>query len=152
MPPEIYNARPSLGSITAAGFNAVVEINGFSIIADFEFGGLVYISQDGTYSYTPAIVGTPNGCDPLLARSLIPPGATVVGSYHTHGAFHKPTDNDFSIRIPGRGMGDIGVYHFLAENRNSPWYGFLGTPSGDIRLYVAYPNGTSIPSRSLVGW
>jgi hypothetical protein len=50
-----------------------------------EYAGNIYRNPDGSYGFSaPATRGSPNFSDP--SDSLVPEGAVIVGTYHSHAA------------------------------------------------------------------
>lgn len=63
-----------------AAANAIGDINGTSIRGDREYGGWLYRTPNGWYSYTAPIMGSQHSVN------VGPPIAGAIGNYHTHGA------------------------------------------------------------------
>jgi RHS repeat-associated protein len=112
-----------------AARHALADILQKSIDEDVEYGGLIYLNPDGTYSYTPARTdnlkhtvypGSPSSC---------PRGTRLVADYHTHG--------DESPDYFGEGFSakDILTAHSTKE-RDYPIDSFLATPSGMFQQYI----------------
>lgn len=117
-------------SADEAGRDAITNINDTSIAENKEYGGYVYKNADGTYSYTAPNPGT------LDSTQLgpKPDSGTVVGDYHTHGAYDPKYDNEnFS---PQDKVGYSGDYR----------YGYLGTPNKTFQRYDS-KDGTITPCK-----
>jgi RHS repeat-associated protein len=103
-----------------AAIQAIREINNRSISEDVEYAGRIYRNKDQSYSYTAPRRGTRNTSDP----GVCPSGTKRVGGYHTHGdkrLFYDDenfSDEDLDITDQEKGIGA------------------LGTPNGDIKIYV----------------
>jgi hypothetical protein len=73
---------PGPDQAAAAGLK---EIYGRSMDSGHEYAGQIYRNPDGTYSFSPPVTDRdPDNSTP--SKSPVPPGATVVGTYHSHGA------------------------------------------------------------------
>jgi Domain of unknown function (DUF4329) len=117
-------------SADEAGRDAITYINDTSIAENKEYGGYVYKNADGTYTYTKPNPGT------LDSTQLgpKPDSGTVVGDYHTHGAYDPKYDNEnFS---PQDKVGYSGDYR----------YGYLGTPNKTFQRYDS-KDGTITPCK-----
>ena len=103
-----------------AGKQALRGINPTSIAQGLEYAGRIYKNPDGTYSYTRPNRGTKDSS----STGLCPAGTTDAGDCHTHGANDPEYDNEnFSITDK-------------AANDSGQLPGFLGTPNGDIKIYI----------------
>jgi RHS repeat-associated protein len=49
-----------------------------------EYGGWIYGNEDGTYSFTKPVRGTPYEVDPGDQAKVLPPGTFPAGGYRTH--------------------------------------------------------------------
>lgn len=99
------------------------RINPKSIRENKEFGGWVFVNQDGSYSSTEPVQGD-NDSVRLPARSIvIPRGSAATASYHTHAGFDPRYDNEnFSPTD-------------LELNRDLNLDGYLGTPGGLFKYH-----------------
>jgi len=141
-----YIARRKRGPFATqddAARAALRSANPRSMRANREYAGLIYRGADGQYYYSGPIRGTDQSARPQDAPA--PPGAQVVGNYHTHG--------DYSTADPVTGAavrtGDPARDDFNSDNFSTtdkryianqgtgiPGYaGYLGTPSGTFRRY-----------------
>ena len=88
-----------------------------------EYGGWIYGNEDGTYSFTKPVRGTPYEVDPGDQAKVLPPGTFPAGGYHTH--------------VPIPGVEPELLENFSNRDRNwargmcMPLY--LGTPGGVIK-------------------
>jgi len=103
----------------AAGKAAIRDIWEQSQREGVEYGGWVYRNDDGTYSYTEPVRGTPDEVN--FSDVGIPKGATHWGGYHTH------------VPIP-----DGALENFSEVDKNWVRYYcslplYLGTPGGIIK-------------------
>ncbi len=103
-----------------AGIDAILFINPTSISEDIEYGGWVFQNLDSTYSYTNP---NPGGAYSTNLGTK-PSTGTIVGDYHTHAAYKRPSDEYFSLADE---VGYSGEYNT----------GYLGTPSGAVKRYNA---------------
>ncbi|SFF06000.1 RHS repeat-associated core domain-containing protein [Dyella marensis] len=111
-------------SISAAGMAAVGDVINASISSNLEYGGTIYRTWDGGYSYTEPNIGTATYVDTGTA----PLFHAKVGDYHTHGApSGSPWDDDFTEQ-------DTNSNDNGGEN-GGPIYGFLGTTHGETKMY-----------------
>ena len=117
---------------------ALAEANRLSIRDNREYGGRVYENPDGTFSFTPPQQGGLDTFD--LSSVTVPPDATTVADYHTHGDYTY----DDGERTSDPSKDDYDSEHFSPQDRNSsanmargnPNYrSYLGTPSGALREY-----------------
>lgn len=76
----------------SAAIAALNEIMATSRGLDREWGGIIYMNMDGTFSYTTPIQGMRKGLpapknNPIQGRDWdwFPPGTNVAGWYHAHG-------------------------------------------------------------------
>ncbi|WP_082320192.1 DUF4329 domain-containing protein [Ralstonia solanacearum] len=93
-----------------------------SIYKNQEFGGMVYRSRNGTYSYTAPRSGGNAAVNPG-GPSACPAETTPSAYYHTHGAYAPNYDSEnFS-------SGDINcASHFGVD-------GYVGTPNSAFKEY-----------------
>jgi hypothetical protein len=122
---------------------AAEAYNPLSVARNKEFGGLVYESG-GKYFSTAAVQGERNKLNLGDATKFVPKGATVVGAWHTHGAYDRRLDDlragigrriDYNQVPSGRDIDSTLLSKALLET-----YGLsgrigvhiLGTPSGQI--------------------
>ncbi|RMF38899.1 MAG: DUF4329 domain-containing protein [Alphaproteobacteria bacterium] len=120
---------------------ALDAANPQSIADNREYGGLVYRNPDGTYGYTNPSGGTGTGFNPHAISA--PPGATVVGDYHTHGDYSVVGPNG-PVRTSDPAQDSYNSDNFSSADINginadaagNPEYrGYLGTPSGKYLEY-----------------
>ena len=98
---------------------------------DREFGVVLYVNKDGTYSYTNPNIGEVGSGTVDIPRS--PPGTIPVGAYHTHGYYNPGGVNDFFSSRDKR----AAINSLQSE--------YLGTPSG---FFLKYNPFTAITSRT----
>jgi uncharacterized Zn-binding protein involved in type VI secretion len=122
---------------------ALEEANPESIKTNVEWGGLVYRNPDGTFGYTaPSRSTEANHFDPTTAS--VPPGATVVGDYHTHGDYSvmDGLDPETAVRTSDPTNDHLDCDNFSPDDkamakeraRGNPGYrSYLGTPGGTFR-------------------
>ena len=125
-----------------AARGALDNINPKSIQDNQEYAGLIYQDKDGKYYYTDPVGG--NGDSSQPEDSPAPNGTTVVGNYHTHGAYSsadatgKPVRTD-DPRTDGFNSDDFSsddkAVYASAAKPGQPYTGYLGTPSGTYRRY-----------------
>lgn len=122
---------------------ALNATNPTSIRENREYAGLIYRGPDGKYYYTGPVHGSGVGANPRNAPA--PPGAQVVGDYHTHGDYSTadPVTHD-PVRTSDPSRDDFNSDHFSTPDKRGiasdgsgvPGYtGYLGTPSGTFRRY-----------------
>jgi len=123
---------------------ALDEANPQSIDDNLEYGGLIYRDNaTGKYGYSGPIRGTDQGVNPSDAP--IPPGTELVGDYHTHADYstydsatgkavrtNDPAKDEFNSDNFSQGDFD-GIDADSAGK--SGYKGYLGTPSGDYKVY-----------------
>ncbi|HEY0144154.1 MAG TPA: DUF4329 domain-containing protein [Thermoanaerobaculia bacterium] len=118
----ISRAGTPFSSQDAAARAALTEVCATSVREDREYGGSVYLyDQFGKYYYTFPVAGEQHG---MASITSPPPGATMVGSYHSHGAESGPQVDDESFSPL-----DMGVHNIYNVR------GYLVTPSGHMRAY-----------------
>jgi uncharacterized Zn-binding protein involved in type VI secretion len=126
----------------AAAVAALNEANSPSIAQNREFGGLIYQNPDGTYGYTEPSPGDGASFDPTTVSA--PPGATVVGDYHTHADYSTEGPNGEPQRTTDPSQDAYNSDNFSQDDRdgitndaagNPDYRGYLGTPSGQFREY-----------------
>lgn len=99
------------------------DVNDRSICERQEYGGYVYVNDDGTYSYSEPV--TVN--EKATVTIHVPRTLNLVGLYHTHGGYDPSfwgehfSDVDLDVADTGRN----GI-SFLS---------YLGTPSGAVVRY-----------------
>jgi len=126
-----------------AAHAALCTANPASIHDNLEYGGLIFQGTDGKYYYTGPLRGTDQGANPAAAAP--PAGATVVGDYHTHGDYSTADPaTGAAVRTSAAARDDFDSDHFSATDKsgiaddgagNPAYRGYLGTPSGDFRVY-----------------
>ncbi len=97
--PEITLRGTSTQSRAGERFNtqdeaaraALAEIYRPTLANNVEYGGIIYRTPDGKYSFSPPITDGANG-EVTPHNSPIPPGAVPVGWYHSHP--HREADNE----------------------------------------------------------
>ena len=118
-------ARAMAASNTAreAAVKMMKLFNPISTRINREFGGLLYKDADGKIRSTTPIRGSEDELRRVVARGvpLMPSGATVVGSWHTHARYRRHTDQRLSQvdintansnviqNAYNRGMSDVSV-------------------------------------------
>lgn len=145
-----------------AGRLALAGANPRSIRENLEYGGLIYELPSGRYSYTRPLPGTDQGFNPSSARSTVPPGAIVVGDYHTHGdysVFDPVTGRAIRTGDPARdafnsdNFSSADLAGIAADAAGAPNYrGYLGTPSGALKAYDPSTGTTYNINRSFWDW
>ncbi|MEZ5399667.1 MAG: DUF4329 domain-containing protein [Bryobacteraceae bacterium] len=126
-------------SLDEAARAALQLANPQSIQANLEYSGLIYQGADGKFYFTGPAQGTDQGANPLT-QAPAPPGATVVGDYHTHAAYslQDPATGD-AIRTDDPARDGFNSDNFSGQDKsdsNTQGYpGYLGTPSGTFRKY-----------------
>jgi uncharacterized Zn-binding protein involved in type VI secretion len=132
----------SFASQEAAAIAALSEANPQSIAANQEYGGLIYRNADGTYGYTVPSPGDGTSFNPSSVSA--PPGATVVGDYHTHGDYSVSGADGNPQRTSDPARDDYNSDNFSRSDirgirndaaGNPDYRGYLGTPSGTFREY-----------------
>ncbi|MGB0906878.1 MAG: conjugal transfer protein TraG N-terminal domain-containing protein [Maricaulaceae bacterium] len=154
---ELDSPAPGMGALDfALASNAVSqEISAImpqTIGKDTEFGGLVYKTSNG-FGATPAREGQINpvtgqrSFDPAQSVQDVPPGALIIGDYHTHGAnpnngvdYNGFSQSDIAAINADRGMPGL-------DQTGSPYFvgGWLGGTEGQLSFYPAdkLPDGAS---------
>jgi len=132
-----------------AAFAALAKYNPLSIRDNKEYGGLIYKNADGTYGFTPPVIGDYNGVK--LRDIKLPQGAVGVADYHTHGDYSDSDGNrttkdldrhdSDNFSTPDR-EGNTTLWKIdrdYAKTLGTPqmdWnVGYLGTPSGVFKKY-----------------
>ena len=121
--------------------------------------GMTFVTAGGQYSYTSAVHGDWDGCQPLDAMGAIPAGSIPEGGYHSHGAYDPAYENE---RFSGQTGDNVGgdVMWSLQDLFNLRALS-VATPGGNVMIY--YPTqacqafflggpigtGTTIP---ICGW
>ena len=130
------------GSADDAARAALNNANPQSIQDNKEYAGLIYQDQDGKYYYTDPEGGNGDTSQPY--DSPAPAGATVVGSYHTHGDYSTMDANGNPVRTDDPGKDQFNSDDFSREDKaffqahSAPGQnhtGYVGTPSGKFRRY-----------------
>lgn len=115
---------------------ALNKYNPMSIFKNREYGGIIFRTKNGNYGYTRGRLGTGRTA-PSIKGSLdgMPKDSTIVGQYHTHGAYsdinfnrtNKAGDHWNSDRFSQQ---DKRVH--VGLSKQLPYYNssYLGTPSG----------------------
>lgn len=125
---DFYGLKPGdrYSSPDAAGEAAIRDINPKSIIESVEYAGRIYKKADGSYSYTKPRKGTKDtsnaGSCPIFTQN--------AGDYHTHGG-PLPGYDDENFADNDKDGND---------SENVP--GYLGTPTGKIKVYMPLPGST----------
>ena len=99
----LYPAR--YGSADDAGIASIQSAVPLSDTIKAEHAGLIYQYPDMSWSYTPPLtlpVPAFTHSQPFMGLPFVPPGATVIGSYHTHP--WKPGFNGAVTASDGPGM------------------------------------------------
>jgi hypothetical protein len=89
-------------TLKAAAIKTLGYLRPISAALGVEIAGLFYSGLVGgvtMYGATPGIVGIEEFSNPTLAEPFVPPGASIVGSYHTHNL--DPTGQDDPDRLGG---------------------------------------------------
>ena len=123
----------------AAARDALTHVNPMSILRNREYGGTIYQSPNGSYSWTRPVGGAGDRVNPLL--SFPPRGAMLVVDYHTHGDYSKP-----SFIIPLLGLLGPPVRCEAADDA----YGSDRFHGSDYAIYNALarnPAGVRTPRR-----
>ncbi len=116
----------------AAGTAAINCANGASIATNTEYGGSIYQTSSGRYSFTLPVPGTSDSVN--IDYTAIPVGTTIAGDYHTHGAYDPQYYNEQFSPTDIHGNSSAGLP------------GFLGTPQDRIEIFypgqaATYPYG-----------
>ena len=137
-----------------AAYAALTDANPLSIRDNREYAGLIYRESDGRYFYTGPVRGSATGANPYSAPA--PAGATVVGDYHTHGAYSVydsvtgealRTDDPSNDDYDSDNFSSTDRRGIAADGRGNPDYrGYLGTPSGNFRSYNPITGAESVLS------
>lgn len=127
-------------TISDAAIQAIRDINPTSIKEGREYAGLVYQVADGVYTYTSPNPGSSSRSMPSFFSTV---WVTIFRNrcalYHTHGADDPEYNNeDFSST-------DKAAY----ERRGQP--GYVGTPSGDIKMYTPIPGKPGAGRTEIIG-
>ncbi len=102
-----------------AAIDAINDINATSIYENREYGGLIYLNEDTTYSYTEPVSGDIDSVHPGI------PVTNTTGYYHTHAAY----DSYYGM---GNEIFSPPDKNFATTNNIT---GYLGTPTGLIKKY-----------------
>ncbi|MGA2596788.1 MAG: DUF4329 domain-containing protein [Bryobacteraceae bacterium] len=126
-----------------AAHAALCTANPASIRDNREYGGLIFRGSDGNYYYTGPLKGSDQGVNP--SNAVPPPGATVLGDYHTHGDYSTADPaTGAAVRTSDPTRDDFNSDNFSATDKsgiahdgagNAGYRGYLGTPSGGFRVY-----------------
>ena len=113
-----------------AARDAIADINPISIRQNIEYGGLIYKTYYGTFSYTAPTRGTTATFD-LKSQGSLNYVLDRTAYYHTHGRSDPRYDNErFS-----------DADRLVAESNNIDAY--LGTPQGNLLKYEHNSNSSS---------
>lgn len=104
-----------------AAFDVLNRVNPLSVAENREYGGLVVINPDGSYSPTDTVIGDNDSV--TIPFSLVPTGSTVTASVHTHAAFDPRYDNENFSQTD------------LESDRSSMTNGYLATPGGQFKFH-----------------
>jgi RHS repeat-associated protein len=104
--------------------------NGTSIAKNKEFGSAIYKSNDGTYSYTVAYIGSNIKTE---INENIPNNSSREGAIHTHGA------EDPGLRSEKFSTDDKEAAEIMNQNE------YVVTPSGKLKEYDVETNKQIIP-------
>nr|WP_228720414.1 DUF4329 domain-containing protein [Zophobihabitans entericus] len=132
----------------AAARAALKRFNPQSIYSNKEYAGLIYKMPDGSYGYTKARIGTVERSNPHKSKNRLPKCATVVGDYHTHGAYkdkykNKVSEPNNNFDVDKFSPADYaGIRTDASRSGVSNYTGYLGTPSG--KFYKWTPGGDSL--------
>ncbi|HOI95702.1 MAG TPA: DUF4329 domain-containing protein [Syntrophobacter fumaroxidans] len=113
----------AFGTLGEAMFHMASHINAVSIATNQEYGGIIFVNQDGSYGYSLPIRGINNMCFPAL--SPIPYEARKIGYYHTHGRLESESNLHFSDD-------DIMLSFIFGRIE------VLVNPRGELKIYVPY--------------
>jgi hypothetical protein len=129
------------------------EANPLSIRDNTEYGGLIYKDpKTSLYGFSGPIKGTDQGVNPHAAP--IPAGCILMGDYHTHGDYSTmDVSTGKAVRTSDPKKDDFNSDNFSmpdyqgikADSQGIPGYkGYLGTPSGQYKMYDPSTGITSI--------
>jgi len=121
-------------SVDAAARAAMELANPQSIQANREYAGVIYQGADGKFYFTGPAQGTVDGADPLTDAPA-PAGTTMVGIYHTHGAYSEVDGAGQVTRTDDPARDSYNSDNFSGQDRA------VATSQG-VPIYVATPNGT----------
>jgi RHS repeat-associated protein len=129
---------PKYNSMDAAAIGWAKHYAAFSIKNNIEVSSVIYqFTERGNtyYSFTTPRY-FPNKDDaehfapgPHVGRKEMPKGATAKGYIHSHGAWQKDSDNDFSPSVGMTGDHDADL---MVDNKDLDFY--LATPIGDLKV------------------
>lgn len=122
-----YQPYKQYSSVEATGVAAIMYTNPISIARNQEYGGLIYGATSGqSYFFNEPFSGGASAVNPFSTYEF-KSGWSVVGTYHTHGAYDSRYDNENFSGIPGDLIPDLGT--------GMGQYRFLGSPSGAIKMW-----------------
>jgi RHS repeat-associated protein len=116
--------------------------NDNSIADNREYASAIYLVKDKEgdyYSYTVPYRGSEHRS--LYNEDDVPESASVVALIHSHGAYQKDSDNEFSKRVGGEGRQYDKEY--LSERGVE---GYLTNPKGELRLLMKDGDNLRWPS------
>jgi hypothetical protein len=120
-----------------AARDALNQINKISMDQKSEYTWLLYHdNQTGKIGYTMPVATGENGDTGIHLSG--PPGGTIIGMGHTHGAYVTGRMKDGSY--PGNFDDFSGTDQDYMRTGNQPknWTYYLGTPSGNFRKWTPY--------------
>ena len=106
-----------------AAFDVLNGVNPRSISENREYGGWVFVNQDGNYSSTAPIQGEAASVQLPDRNLVIPAGSRSTATYHTHAAFDPRFDNENFSPNDLESDSLIGVD------------GYLATPGGQFKYH-----------------
>ena len=145
---QVDSPAPGLGAADFAIASAAVsqrigEILPETIGRDTEFGGLVYRTSDGIFA-TKAREGEidpatgERSFNPNNSVQDLPPGAIIIGDYHTHGGSSSKANYDgFSQKDIAAINSDRGIEGIDASGTPHFAGGWLGGTQGQLSFYPA---------------
>ncbi|HWM24140.1 MAG TPA: DUF4329 domain-containing protein [Chthoniobacterales bacterium] len=116
----------------AAATDAMTDIARISVQKDLEFGGELYLREDGKFSYTAPREGGQHN-SPMLKK--IP---NYEGYYHSHGKESGPKYDGENFSGKPNDHLDKKSDKKLADDTQKP--GYLVTPSGEMKRYDPDPD------------
>jgi len=106
-----------------AAFDVLNGINPTSIRENREYGGWVFVNQDGSYASTTPVRGEAASVRLPLRSAVIPNGSRSTATYHTHAAFDPRYDNEnFSPTD-------------ISSDESANVDGYLATPGGQFKYH-----------------
>jgi hypothetical protein len=143
-------------SAEAAGVDAANSVTANSKSGNTEYGGAVYKGPDGKYYAQDPVKGKGDN----VTWSYKGPKGSISGDYHTHGDYSKK-DNKGEPERSDKSHDQYNSDNFSQPDKDNSqdlskksgekdgYRSVLGTPSGDVKVYIIQTRGKLQPWRPL---